>query len=84
MLYDEQMRTVVVSPLKNFLVAQHTISRRLQRNTSDPTTLPWAAGLGGEITDLPEGFTHETVVVAGQGVRHTMRRWPHGTLLLYA
>ena len=72
-VYDEQMRTVVISPLSNFLVGQHTISRRLQRNATDPATLPWAAGLGGLITDLPAGFTHETVVIAGQGVRSTMR-----------
>jgi hypothetical protein len=91
-LYDAQMRTVVISPLSNFLVAQHTISRRLARcnasgawsagDCDDPTTLPWAAGLGGLITDLPPGFTHETVVVVGQGVRATMRSW--GDLLLKA
>ena len=81
-LYDASMRTLVLSPLKNLLVGQHTISRRLQRNTSDTATLPWAAGLGGLITDLPAGFTHETVVVAGQGVRATMAKW--GDVLLAA
>ena len=81
-VYDEQMRTMVVSPLSNFLVGQHTISRRLQRNASDDATLPWAAGLGGLITDLPAGFTHETVVVGGQGARATMRKW--GDVLLRA
>jgi hypothetical protein len=81
-LYDEAMRALVVSPLDNFLVGQHTISRRLRRNTSDAATLPWAAGLGGLIGTLPAGFTHETVLLAGQGVRETMRRW--GDTLLKA
>ena len=91
-LYDRQMRTVVISPLSNFLVAQHTMSRRLarcnasgagsSRQCDDASSLPWVAGLGGLITDLPAGFEHETVVVAGQGVRTTMRAW--GDVLLKA
>jgi hypothetical protein len=79
-LYDAQMRTLVLSPLQNFLVGQHTMSRRLQRDASDAATLPWAAGLGGLVRDLPAGFVHETLVVAGQGVRATLRKW--GDLLL--
>ena len=32
-------------------------------------------------TELPAGFKHETVVVAGQGVRATMRKWGDALLL---
>ena len=74
-VYDENMNVLVASPLENMLVSQHVISRRLQRDLSDRTTLPWAAGLGGLITDLPAGFTHKTIVVAGRGVRSSLRRW---------
>ena len=32
----------------------------------------WTVGLSGEITEVPVGFSHETIMVAGTGVTETM------------
>ena len=32
----------------------------------------WITGMSGEITEVPAGFSHETILVAGAGVTATM------------
>ena len=32
----------------------------------------WTVGMSGEITEVPAGFRHETIVVAGEGVTGTV------------
>lgn len=39
----------------------------------------WTIGMSGEITEVPMGFTHETIIVAGSGVTATMDAY--GTLM---
>ena len=40
----------------------------------------WAIGMSGEITEVPVGFAHETIIVAGTGVTETMDRYVLTTL----
>jgi hypothetical protein len=72
LLYDRSLNTLVLSPLKNYLVAQHTISPRLR---SEGGGLPFAAGINGLVQHLPPGFTHDSILIAGVGVEATMQSW---------
>jgi hypothetical protein len=52
---------VVVSP------ATHFKGATMLRWADD-----WTVGMSGEITEVPVGFSHETILVAGEGVTGTM------------
>ena len=62
-LYDSFNESVVViSALNNFMTAQSTINMPLP-STQTPHELVF--GPGGELLELPQGYTHETIVYAG-------------------
>jgi hypothetical protein len=61
-------RAVVVSP------ATHFKGATMLRWGDD-----WSVGVSGEVTEVPVGFRHETILVAGSGVTGTMDRY--GTLM---
>lgn len=65
--YDSSLRTVVMSPLDNFMVGVQTMSHQLGGVL--------AAGLQGRIASVPAGFSHSTLLFAGQGVNQTLYDW---------
>jgi hypothetical protein len=100
-LYDQHMHTMVMSPLRNFLVAEHTISPRLRSlslarsanagrlhiandsatSSANDGVLPFAAGINGLVDNLPPGYTHESILIAGTGIQQAMRAWGDRLLL---
>ena len=65
-LYNRSLRAVAVSPSTNYFNAMHDTA------TSGGSVL--AAGVMASIWTLPPGFSHTTLVVAGQGINATMTR----------
>eukprot|EP01065_Artemidia_motanka_P035546 TRINITY_DN43453_c0_g1_i1.p1 TRINITY_DN43453_c0_g1~~TRINITY_DN43453_c0_g1_i1.p1 ORF type:complete len:791 (+),score=261.97 TRINITY_DN43453_c0_g1_i1:49-2421(+) len=76
LLHDGSGAAVVVSPANNFKSAVHTLSK-------EPAQ--WETGISSELESLPPGFSHRTLLVAGQGLTSTMKKWgdrlraAHGT-----
>jgi hypothetical protein len=64
-LFDDKAQTAVLSPASDFLVAQ--------MHGDGKTTL--ASGLNPELTGLPAGFTHRSLLVIGGGIQATMQTW---------
>ena len=61
------LATLVVAPLDNL---KHHGSYR-----NDTTESSWELGVYSQVTSLPAGFTHRTLMVAGAGVTATMERY---------
>ena len=69
--------TLVLSPLNHFLTEAHTVQAG-RFNTSI------SFGPGGELTELPPGFTQEVIVYAGRGITDTVLRWGDALRSYYA
>ena len=70
--FNEQLHTVVLSPLNHFANAVQLKAREFGGDL--------ACGLHGLVDSVPEGFTQEYILYAGQGVNQTVYDW--GTQLL--
>jgi hypothetical protein len=72
-LYDsdsEQFSTLVVGPMDNFKTAVHTV--RSTAADGAPAHAVWETGVSSELTSLPAGFEHRTLIVAGSGITATL------------
>ena len=65
-LFDENFNSLVVAPMDNFKSAVHHVRAG---------TTVWDAGVSSELTDLPLGFEHRTMLVGGKGITATMDAW---------
>lgn len=65
-LFDDNFNSLVVAPMDNFKSAVHHVR--------DGTTV-WDTGVSSELTDLPPGFEHRTMLVGGRGITTTMDAW---------
>jgi hypothetical protein len=63
--FDNNANTFVISPAANFMVA----------STSMRPDGTLSSGIDGAITSLPQGFSHQTLLVVGQGIDSTFRSW---------
>ena len=63
LLYNAKGRSVVMSPAMNWLVAVHE---------EGPTDGRVGVGIKASVKHLPKGFTHETALVGGRTINHTM------------
>ncbi len=70
--FNEQLHTVVLSPLNHFANA---VQVKVKEFGDD-----LVCGLHGLVDNVPEGFSQEYIVYAGQGVNQTVYDW--GTQLL--
>ena len=67
-LYDDEGRTLVVSPFNHFLISPLRIIQT-------PSGMGVARGLHGSVDVLPRGATTQTALVFGNGVVETMVKW---------
>ncbi|MGA7236438.1 MAG: hypothetical protein WBY44_12205, partial [Bryobacteraceae bacterium] len=63
--FDNAANTFVISPATNFMVASTSMQ-------ADGTI---SSGIDTAVSSLPQGFTHQTLLVAGQGIDATFRVW---------
>jgi hypothetical protein len=68
-LFDGDKSTVVISALNNFKVGMAST------NMSNPAGPSLSFGLSGSLTSIPEGFTHQLLFYAGQGITNTIYEW---------
>ncbi len=64
-LFDDQSHTAVLSAASDFIVSQMH---------GDGTTF-LASGLNPELTAIPAGWTHRSLLVVGPGIGATVRAW---------
>ena len=67
-LFDHDFNALVVAPMDNFKSAVH----HSRANTAVPT---WDTGVSSELTSLPPGFEHRTMLVAGKGITAALEKW---------
>ena len=67
-----------VAPMDNFKSAVHHVQQR-GGGGGGAAAAVWETGISSEVTELPAGFEHRTMLVAGKGITATMDAW--GTAL---
>jgi hypothetical protein len=72
-LFDEEFNSLVVSPMDNFKSAVHTANG-----------MAWETGVSSELEELPPGFEHRTMLVAGSGITATIDAWGQMLRKVYA
>ncbi len=65
--FNEQLQTIVLSPLNHFANAVQIRSKKFDGNL--------ACGLHGLVDKVPAGFSQEIILYAGQGVNQTVFDW---------
>ncbi len=63
--FDSDANTFVLSPASSFMTASTRLGEREEIR----------AGIIPEITTLPAGFTHRTLLVAGRGINRALETW---------
>jgi hypothetical protein len=63
--FDNSANTFIISPATNFMVA----STSMQANGAI------SSGIDTAVSSLPQGFTHQALLVVGQGIDATFRVW---------
>jgi hypothetical protein len=71
-LFDEQFNSLLVAPMDNFKTAVHTSNG-----------LSWETGVSSELVELPAGFEHRTMLVAGNGITATIDAWGQALRKVY-
>ena len=65
MLFDDRAQTAVLSAASDFIVSQmHGDGKSLL-----------ASGLNPELTNIPAGWTHRSLLVVGGGIGQTVQAW---------
>jgi hypothetical protein len=72
LFYNNQLRSVLFSPLNNYMIGMQAKSGHFDKNL--------AFGLNGKIEQIPAGFMHRTILTVGQGLNETFYNW--GSILL--
>lgn len=63
-LYNDQLATLVISPLEHFLVSMQALENGA-----------WLTGFEGLVEKIPAGTYHAVLVVSGQGINRTVMKW---------
>ncbi len=66
-IFDDSFRTVVVSPLNNFMVGFQSATTYLQGDIG--------CGIQGRVQNIPINTTHSTVIYTGHGIANTLQEW---------
>ena len=64
-LFDDKAQTAVLSPASDFIVSQMHGDGKAEL----------ASGLNPELSGIPVGWTHRSLLVIGGGIGHTMQAW---------
>jgi len=75
LLADPTYKTLILSPYANYLVATQQCAPAASRDETNPSKGAINCGIEGLVEDLPAGFEHEHILMAGQGIGETFRAW---------
>lgn len=73
MLFNKKMDACILSPASDFIVSKMTGDGKNH----------FASGINPEVTQLPAGFTHNTIMVLQKGIRNTWDTWGDALRALY-
>ncbi len=77
-LADEGRNAVVLSPFDNYLAATQQTSPFAIRGARATSAIN--CGIEGLVTEIPAGFEHKHILVAGGGVHQTFEKWGRALL----
>ncbi len=70
-LFDSSLHTAVISPLNHFMTSEMSMQSQLL-----------TCGTHGEVSEIPQGFSQETIIYAGDGINKTLSDWGSQLLTL--
>ncbi len=78
LLADEGLNALVLSPFENYLAATQQTSPLAIRGARATSVI--SCGIEGLVTEIPAGFEHKHLLVAGEGVHSTFQKWGRALL----
>jgi len=81
LLADRSYNALILSPFSNYLVATQQSEPQSTLNGISRGSIN--CGIEGLVEDLPAGFEHKHIIVAGRGIHNTFQEWG-GALLAKA
>ena len=80
LLADKDYETVILSPFANYLVATQQSLPVASQDETNPAKLAITCGVEGLVGEIPSGFQHAHIMVAGEGIGDTFRAWGEALL----
>ena len=80
LLADAAYNALILSPYANYLVATQQCAPVAAVNETDPSKGAINCGIEGLVEDIPAGFEHAHILLAGQGIGKTFRLWGEALL----
>ena len=78
LLLADQERNTAIHPVREYLVATQQSGPLVLRGEISRSVV--SCGIEGLVTDLPAGFEHRHILVAGAGVHNTFENWGRALL----
>jgi len=75
LLADADHKALILSPYANYLVATQQCAPVAAVNESNPSKGAINCGIEGLVEEIPVGFEHSHILVAGVGIGRTFRSW---------
>ncbi len=87
LMFDDQAHAAILSPASHFMIAnvhaaddadENLRIAEGKRSMDHPrrlTNAPIASGLMSELRDVPQGFSHSTILAFGDGINATWNAW---------
>jgi hypothetical protein len=79
-LADKDLDALLLSPSANYLVATQQSAPLAVQGDSAISTRAINCGIEGLVEEIPVGFKHENLLVAGEGIDQTFRKWGQALL----
>jgi hypothetical protein len=80
LLANQDYDTMLLSPLANYLVATQQSAPVASQDETEPAKAAINCGIEGLVEEIPAGYKHEHLLVAGKGIDRTFREWGHALL----
>src|SRR5207249_4646388 len=80
LLSDKDLHAMILSPLRNYLVATQQSTPVASRDELNPSKSVISCGIEGLVQDLAGGFEHEDIMVVGNGINNTFKLWGEALL----
>jgi len=77
-LSDPGFTTIILSSFGNYLAATQQSRPLAWENAVSRGSI--TCGIEGLVQDIPPGFEHQHILVAGQGIHNTFQEWGHALL----
>ena len=80
LLADKEHDAMLLSPFANYLIATQQSAPVATRDETNPNKSAISCGIEGLVDEIPAGFGHAHILVAGRGIHSTFERWGQALL----